>query len=68
MMRECYSVGRSLIDESNGSVGSRWIVFHHGIVAKTTSVAEIQLLFLERSFSSIQLVFNLCSFDHQPST
>jgi len=58
-MRECYSVSRSLIDENNGSVGRSWIVVHHGIVAKLSSAAEIQLLFKERLLSSIQLVFNL---------
>jgi len=52
LMRECYSVSRSLIDENNGSAGRSWIVFHHGIAPKVTSAAEIRLLFKERSFSS----------------
>ena len=41
LMRECYSVSRSLIDENNGSVGRSWIVFHHGIAPKVTPAAEI---------------------------
>jgi len=57
MMRECYSVSRSLIDENNGSVDRSWIVFHHGIVAKLTSAAEIQLIFKQRSFSSFNFYF-----------
>ena len=40
MMRKCYSVNRSSIDESNESVPGNWIVFRHGIVAKFTSAAE----------------------------
>src|SRR6218665_3540185 len=79
LMRECYSVSRSLIDENNGNVGRSWIVFHHGIAPKVTSAAEIQLPFKKRSFSSsslylsyvvfiIQLVFNLCCFHHPAST
>src|SRR6218665_2505789 len=55
LMRECYSVSRSLIDENNGNVGRSWIVFHHRIVPKVTSAAEMQLLFKERSFSSSSL-------------
>ena len=44
LMRQCYSVGRSLIDllfmvENH--------VFHHGIAPKLISAAEIQLLFKE---------------------
>src|SRR6218665_314932 len=75
LMRECYCVSRSSIDENNGSVGRSLIVFHHGIAPKVTSAAEIQLLFKERSFSSsslyiglsyvvfiIQLAFKLCCF------
>jgi len=68
MMRKCYSVSRSLIDESNDSVGRSWIVFHHGIVAKLTSAAEIQLLFKQHSFSFIQLQFKQCSFYHPASS
>jgi len=55
MMRECYGVSRSLIDENNDSVGRSWIAFHNGIAPKLTSVAEIQLLFKESSFSSSSL-------------
>jgi len=55
LMRECYCVSRSSIDENNGSVGRSLIVFHHGIAPKVTSAAEIQLLFKERSFSSPSL-------------
>jgi len=51
IVRECYSISRSLIDENNGSVGRSWIVFHNGIAPKVTSAAEIQLIFKERSFS-----------------
>ena len=40
MMRKCYSVNRSPIDENNDSLSKSWIVFHHGIVAKLTSAAE----------------------------
>src|SRR6218665_1259699 len=40
MMRKCYSVNRSSIDESNESVPRNWIVFRHEIVAKLTSAAE----------------------------
>jgi len=57
MMRKCFSVSRSLIDESNDSVGRGWIVFRHGILAKLTSAAEIQLLFKQRSFSSPSFYF-----------
>jgi len=40
MMRKCFSVCRSLIDENNESVSRSWIVFRHGIVAKLTFAAE----------------------------
>ena len=40
MMRKCYSVSRSSIDENNEGVSRSWIAFHHGIVAKLTSAAE----------------------------
>jgi len=35
-----YSVSRSCIDENNDSVSRSWIVFHHGMVVKLTSVVE----------------------------
>jgi len=34
MVRECYSVSRSLIDENNENVSRSWIVFRNGIVEK----------------------------------
>ena len=34
MMRKCYSVGKSSIDENNESLSRSWIVFRHEIVAK----------------------------------
>ena len=40
MMRKCYSVSRSPINENNDSVSKSWVVFRHGIVAKLPSVAE----------------------------
>ena len=40
MMRKCYNVNRSSIDESNESVRRNWIVFRHGIVTILTSAAE----------------------------
>jgi len=40
MMRKCYSVSRSPIDENNDSVSKSWIVFRHGIAAKFTSAEE----------------------------
>ena len=40
MMRKCYSVSRSSIDETNESVSRSWIVSRNGIVAKITSAAE----------------------------
>jgi len=43
MTCKCYSVSRSLIDESNDSVSKSWIVFSHGIVAKLTSEAEFSV-------------------------
>jgi len=33
MMRTCYSVSGSSIDENNESISRSWIAFHHGIVA-----------------------------------
>ena len=40
VMRKCYSVNRSPIDENNCTVSKSWIVLHHKIVAKLTSGAE----------------------------
>jgi len=68
MMSKCYSVSRSLIDESSDSVDRSWIVLRHGIVKKLTSAPEIQLLFKQRTFSSIQLQFWQCSFYHPASS
>src|SRR6218665_3401958 len=62
LMRECYSVSRSLIDENNGSAGRSLIVLHHGMAPKFTSAAEIQLLFKERPFTSSSLYFSYVVF------
>ena len=62
LMRECYSVSRSLIDQNNGSVGRSWIVFLHGVAPKVTSAAEIHLQFKERSFSSYSLYLSYVIF------
>ena len=37
MMRKCYSVSRSPMDENNDIVSKRRIVCRHGIVGKLTS-------------------------------
>src|SRR6218665_491813 len=39
MMRKCYCVSRSSIDENNYSVSKSWILYRHGIAAKLTSAA-----------------------------
>src|SRR6218665_215692 len=51
MMRKCYSVSRSPINENDDIKSTSWIVYHHGIVAKLTSVAVFEY------FSG---VFNFC--------
>src|SRR6218665_3188114 len=40
MLHKCYTVSRSFIGETNGSVSRIWIVFRRGIVSKLTSAAE----------------------------
>jgi len=39
MMRKCYSVSRSPIDENNDTVSKNWIAYRQGIVVKFTSAA-----------------------------
>ena len=43
MMRKCYSVSRSPIDENNDSLSKSRIVFRHEVVAKFTSAAEFSV-------------------------
>src|SRR6218665_2850490 len=40
MMRKCYSVSRSPIDENNDNVSKSWIVFRHRIFTKLTFSAK----------------------------
>src|SRR6218665_2321068 len=44
MMKKCYSVNRSWIDENNDSIRKSWIVFHPRIVAKLTSATEFSAI------------------------
>ena len=39
MMRRCYSVRRSPIDENNDSISKSWVAYRHGFAAKLTSAA-----------------------------
>jgi len=43
MMRKCYNVSRSPIDENNDSLSKSKIVFRHEVVAKITSAAEFSV-------------------------
>jgi len=43
MMRKCYNVSRSLIDENNDSLSKSMIVFRHEVVAKITFAAEFSV-------------------------
>src|SRR6218665_1488755 len=40
MLHKCYTVSRSLIGETNGSISKSWIAFPRRIVSELTSAAE----------------------------